>query len=96
MENLNKQIQELQKIIDTYGNIVFFGGAGVAPVSTCISTTAQVASTRSTSRNCFLGPDKPFVMSLPSPPSGACLQYLSQEGRILCFVPYSPVLLFPL
>ena len=24
MENLNKQIQELQKIIDTYGNIVFF------------------------------------------------------------------------
>ena len=27
MENLNKQIQELQKIIDTYGNIVFFGGA---------------------------------------------------------------------
>ena len=26
MENLNKQIQELQKIIDTYGNIVFFGG----------------------------------------------------------------------
>ena len=25
MENLNKQIQELQKIIDTYGNIVFFG-----------------------------------------------------------------------
>lgn len=30
MENLNKQIQELQKIIDTYGNIVFFGGAGVS------------------------------------------------------------------
>ena len=23
MENLSKQIQELQKIIDTYGNIVF-------------------------------------------------------------------------
>lgn len=32
MENLNKQIQELQKIIDTYGNIVFFGGA-VSPPS---------------------------------------------------------------
>lgn len=29
MENLNKQIQELQKIIDTYGNIVF----SVVPVS---------------------------------------------------------------
>ena len=29
MENLNKQIQELQKIIDTYGNIVFFGGGGI-------------------------------------------------------------------
>ena len=33
MENLNKQIQELQKIIDTYGNIVFFGGAGVSTES---------------------------------------------------------------
>ena len=31
MENLNKQIQELQKIIDTYGNIVFFGGAVSPP-----------------------------------------------------------------
>ena len=33
MENLSKQIQELQKIIDTYGNIVFFGGAGVSTES---------------------------------------------------------------
>lgn len=33
MENLNKQIQELQKIIDTYDNIVFFGGAGVSTES---------------------------------------------------------------
>ena len=33
MENLNKQIQELQKIIDTYGSIVFFGGAGVSTES---------------------------------------------------------------
>ena len=33
MENLNKQIQELQKIIDTYVNIVFFGGAGVSTES---------------------------------------------------------------
>ena len=33
MENLNKQIQELQKIIDTYGYIVFFGGAGVSTES---------------------------------------------------------------
>lgn len=30
MENLKEQIQELQKIIDTYDNIVFFGGAGVS------------------------------------------------------------------
>ena len=33
MENLKEQIQELQKIIDTYGNIVFFGGAGVSTES---------------------------------------------------------------
>ena len=33
MENLSEQIQELQKIIDTYGNIVFFGGAGVSTES---------------------------------------------------------------
>ena len=33
MENLSKQIQELQKIIDTYGNIVFIGGAGVSTES---------------------------------------------------------------
>ena len=33
MENLKEQIQELQKIIDTYDNIVFFGGAGVSTES---------------------------------------------------------------
>ena len=33
MENLKEQIQELQKIIDTYDNIVFFGGAGVQPAN---------------------------------------------------------------
>ena len=33
MENLKEQIQKLQKIIDTYDNIVFFGGAGVSTES---------------------------------------------------------------
>ena len=33
MENLKEQIQELQKIIDTYDNIVFFGGAGISTES---------------------------------------------------------------
>jgi len=33
MENLKEQIQELQKIIDTYDNIVFFGGAGASTES---------------------------------------------------------------
>ena len=33
MENLEEQIKELQKIIDTYDNIVFFGGAGVSTES---------------------------------------------------------------
>ena len=33
MENLNEQIQKLQQIIDTYDNIVFFGGAGVSTES---------------------------------------------------------------
>ena len=33
MENLKEQIQEMQKIIDTYDNIVFFGGAGVSTES---------------------------------------------------------------
>ena len=33
MENLEEQIKELQKIVDTYDNIVFFGGAGVSTES---------------------------------------------------------------
>lgn len=74
MENLNKQIQELQKIIDTYVNIVFFGGAGV-------STESGIPDFRSV--------DGLYHQQYDYPPETILSHsfYRSHPGRILPFLP---------
>ena len=71
MENLNKQIQELQKIIDTYGNIVFFGGAGV-------STESGIPDFRTVSPTVQLPAGDDFKSHLLSFPHGGILSFLSE------------------